>query len=128
MAGKDVVLDTNIVVGHFRNAGKFDAELREHQLFLPHIVIAELLAGAFKSARPDHHRSLVETFLTTTTQLATTFETTKFYGRVWADLANSGKMIPQNDIWIAALCIQHQLPLVTQDAHFGNVDGLQVEH
>jgi predicted nucleic acid-binding protein len=35
-----------------------------------------------------------------------------------------GTPIPTNDIWIAALAMQHGLPLYTRDAHFSSVAGL----
>lgn len=35
-------------------------------------------------------------------------------------------MIPDHDIWIAALAKQHGLDVATRDAHFQNVDGLTV--
>jgi len=36
-----------------------------------------------------------------------------------------GKPMPINDIWIAAIAVQHDLTLVTRDAHFAAVDGLK---
>lgn len=38
-----------------------------------------------------------------------------------------GRPIPNNDIWLAAIAIQHDLTLVTRDAHFGEVDTLRVQ-
>ncbi len=37
------------------------------------------------------------------------------------------KPIPDNDIWIAATARQHDLVLITRDAHFGHVPDLTVE-
>lgn len=52
--GKSVVLDTTVVVRHFRDgralAEKFAAY---EELYLPHAALAELYAGAFHSARPE---------------------------------------------------------------------------
>jgi len=39
-----------------------------------------------------------------------------------------GRPIPENDIWIAAVALQHGLPLATRDDHFNEVDGLRVEN
>ena len=36
-------------------------------------------------------------------------------------------MIPESDVWIAATALQHGLTLVTRDAHFGEVEGLDTE-
>jgi predicted nucleic acid-binding protein len=47
------------------------------------------------------------------------------YGEVKAELARLGKPIPDNDLWIAAVARQHDLPLATRDAHFALVPGLK---
>jgi predicted nucleic acid-binding protein len=41
------------------------------------------------------------------------------------DLKRMGKPIPVNDLWIAALCRQYLLPVVTRDRHFDVVPNLQ---
>jgi predicted nucleic acid-binding protein len=33
-----------------------------------------------------------------------------------------------NDLWIAALCIQHSLPLLTNDRGFNGIENLEVIH
>jgi tRNA(fMet)-specific endonuclease VapC len=50
--------------------------------------------------------------------------TTFSYSAVRAELKKAGKPIPSNDIWIAALCRQHSLPLLSRDRHFDAVAGL----
>jgi tRNA(fMet)-specific endonuclease VapC len=50
--------------------------------------------------------------------------TTFSYSAVHAELKKAGKPIPSNDIWIAALCRQHSLPLLSRDRHFDAVAGL----
>jgi tRNA(fMet)-specific endonuclease VapC len=51
----------------------------------------------------------------------------RFYGRVSHQLRVKGRPIPQNDIWIAALAIQHNLTVLTRDSHFAEVDGLATQ-
>jgi predicted nucleic acid-binding protein len=38
----------------------------------------------------------------------------------------AGKPIPENDIWIAALSMQHNIPLVTSDSHFRHIKDLKL--
>jgi tRNA(fMet)-specific endonuclease VapC len=52
-------------------------------------------------------------------------DTTEMYGQVKAELARLGTPIPDNDLWIAAVARQHNLPLATRDAHFTQVPGLK---
>ena len=51
-------------------------------------------------------------------------DTTEIYGQVKAELAQLGKPIPDNDLWIAAMARQYGLPLATRDAHFSAVPRL----
>jgi predicted nucleic acid-binding protein len=44
--------------------------------------------------------------------------TVAHYAMVYQQLRAAGKMIPGNDMWIAALLIQHTLHHSTDDAHF----------
>ena len=49
--------------------------------------------------------------------------TTHYYAEITLELKRKGKPIPTNDIWIAALCRQHSLPLLSRDRHFDLVAG-----
>ncbi len=53
--------------------------------------------------------------------------TSKYYGTIKAALRKKGRPIPENDIWISALALQHNLTLATRDKHFDEVDGLLTE-
>jgi tRNA(fMet)-specific endonuclease VapC len=53
--------------------------------------------------------------------------TGKFYGMVRKQLKDKGRPIPENDIWIAAIALQHNLTLLTDDQHFHEVDRLKIE-
>ena len=45
-------------------------------------------------------------------------QTTHVYADVFAQLRRAGTPIPTNDLWIAALVIQHDLVLFSRDKHF----------
>jgi len=51
-------------------------------------------------------------------------ETARRYAKVRDELRRQGTPIPENDVWIAALARQHELPVVTRDEHFDQVPGL----
>lgn len=53
--------------------------------------------------------------------------TASVYAQIRMQLKQKGKPIPENDLWIAALCVEHGIPLATEDTHFSEVDGLIVE-
>jgi tRNA(fMet)-specific endonuclease VapC len=50
--------------------------------------------------------------------------TAQHYGSIKADLEQAGSRIPENDLWIAAIAREHQLPLVTRDQHFSRIAGV----
>ncbi|MEE9372542.1 MAG: PIN domain-containing protein [Saprospiraceae bacterium] len=52
--------------------------------------------------------------------------TTDLYSKIFKQLRNKGNPIPSNDIWIAALTIQHSAQLLTYDKHFTFIDGLKL--
>ncbi|MGF1484423.1 MAG: hypothetical protein ACFBZ8_08660 [Opitutales bacterium] len=39
-------------------------------------------------------------------------------------LREAGRLIPTNDLWFAARCIQHNFTLFSRDAHFGWIPQL----
>jgi tRNA(fMet)-specific endonuclease VapC len=55
-------------------------------------------------------------------------ETTFSYGAIKTALRKKGKPIPENDIWIAAIVLRHNLTVVTRDKHFKEIDGLVIKH
>ncbi len=54
-------------------------------------------------------------------------DTARFYGTVKKRLQENGRPIPENDIWIAAIALQHGLTVATGDPHFDHVEDLLVE-
>lgn len=124
MNGNRVLLDTNIVVAHFRTPGKHDEVFNRHELHLPCVVVAELYAGALRSQQPAKNHELIDTFLTSADVLPCDLTTARRYAAIWNELGTKGCPIPHNDIWIAALAIQHDLTLVTADSHFDRIEGL----
>ena len=125
--GKSVLLDTSVVIRHFRDGNALASHLAAfEELYLPQTALAELYAGAFRSARPEKNLQQIERFLEAVDVLPPDESTPELYGRISAQLAQAGTPIPQNDIWIAAIALQSGLPLATCDAHFGHVTGLQL--
>ena len=49
--------------------------------------------------------------------------TATHYAEIRDELKRAGTPIPSNDVWIAALCRQHQVPVLSRDGRFDYVDG-----
>ncbi len=121
-----VLLDTSVVVDYLRQQDPSLIRQLEgtRELFLPLTALGELLYGAYKSADKEQTLQDVAKFLRVCSLLIPGEATADWYGRVKAGLAKAGTPIPQNDIWIAATALEHNLPLVTRDAHFSKVADL----
>jgi predicted nucleic acid-binding protein len=91
-------------------------------VYLPFTVVAELRAGFAVGTRgPDNERVLSQ-FLTKP-NVAILFpddQTIVQYALLFKQLRGAGKMIPANDLWIAAM-VQHGLTLCTRDSHFDHL-------
>ena len=90
-------------------------------------MIGELFYGAYKSAHSKENSARVDDFANHSVVLGCDIETSHNYGKIKNALSAKGRPIPENDIWIAAIAVQHNLTLVTRDAHFKEIDDLKVE-
>lgn len=125
MSGK-YLLDTNIVIALFAE----DPSVQKHiakagEVFIPATVIGELFFGAYKSRRPKANSALIENFAASNAVVACGIGTSRVYGRIKHLLHTKGHPIPENDIWIAALAMEHGLTLVSRDEHFKKIDELK---
>ena len=122
-----LVIDTNAYSGFMRGEQRAVRALRAaHEIHLPLIVLAELLAGFAAGARPQKNRDELAHFMASPRVhlLKPDEKTAQHYADVFIGLRKQGTPIPTNDLWIAALARQHRLPLLSFDAHFGSVPGL----
>lgn len=127
MSGK-IVLDTNIVIALFaQETAVEDKFVQTSEIFLPSIVIGELYFGAYKSQRIDANLQRITEFAKKNIVLVCDQETAQVYGNVKSTLQAKGKPLPENDIWIAALALQYDLPLATRDEHFQAISDLHIE-
>jgi predicted nucleic acid-binding protein len=97
------------------------------EIILPFVVDAELKAGFHKGQKKvDNYEKLHKFENLDRVQLIWPDEVTgELYARIWSNLAKIGKPIPTNDVWIAAVCMQYQLSLATNDSHFSYVSLLE---
>jgi len=92
---------------------------------IPVIVLGEFRYGIASS----RHRATYELWLVKHLPrfdvLSVTVETTIAYAALRVTLKKSGQPIPANDAWIAALAMEHRLPVLSRDTHFDAVPGVQ---
>ena len=120
------LLDTNIVIALFASEAAVQTSLANvSEVFISSIVVGELYYGARKSARTVENLERIDQFVASSVVLGCEIATAHYYGQVKNQLRLKGRPLPENDIWIAALALQHNLLLVTRDAHFQNIENLQ---
>ena len=127
MNGK-VALDTNIAIAVLNAEKDVVEKLRNAtQIFLPLPVVGELLFGALNSRHAKRNLPRIQQLIQATITLEMGAETASLYAKTRMSLKQKGRPIPENDIWIAASCLEHGLTLITNDGHFKWVERLAVE-
>lgn len=119
-----VAIDTNRLTDLFQG----DSALAEllgacDAVWIPLIVLAEIRAGFYGGAQRHNNELLLQRFLAepTVDVLLPNRETAEQYARLFVQLKRAGTPVPDNDLWIAALTLQHDLHLVTRDHHFERI-------
>jgi predicted nucleic acid-binding protein len=92
---------------------------------IPVIVLGEFRYGIGNSRHRRTYEAWLDVYLRQFEVLPVVEETTVPYAQVRAALKRLGQPIPANDAWIAALAIQHKLPLLSRDQHFDAIPGVQ---
>jgi tRNA(fMet)-specific endonuclease VapC len=95
------------------------------QLVLPVVVIGEYRYGIAQSRHRARYRNWLDGLISDCLVLDVTEQTTHHYAAIHLELRRAGTPIPTNDLWIAALCREHELPLISRDRHFDAVSGIQ---
>ncbi len=100
-------------------------ELAE-SIYVPVIALAEIRAGFASGRRSAQNEMRLQWFLSQdgVFMLGVDPPVSHRYAQIHRALRVHGKPIPTNDLWIAALALEHGLALFTRDAHFEHVPGL----
>ena len=122
-----VALDTNRLTDLYRgDRGLADFLGTCEEVWLPLIVLAEIKAGFHGGTQQDKNEVLLQRLLAKATVgiLYPGRETAEQYARLFVQLKRANTPIPDNDLWIAALVLEHDLQLITRDRHFERVPQL----
>jgi predicted nucleic acid-binding protein len=121
-----MILDTNalsaLVDG---DTGVGAVPRRQSRAAIPVIVLGQFRYGIVESRHRAAYEAWLDSQLPHFDVLATTDETTVAYAALRVALERSGRPIPANDAWIAALALQHRLPILSRDQHFDVVPDLE---
>jgi tRNA(fMet)-specific endonuclease VapC len=92
---------------------------------VPVIAIGEYRSGIARSHNFLRYRQWLDEFILAARVLDVDESTTRCYADISLELRQARRPIPTNDIWIAALCRQHDLPLLSRDRHSDTVSGIE---
>jgi tRNA(fMet)-specific endonuclease VapC len=116
-----LALDTNRYTDLCRgDVSVIDIVERADEVWLPFIVVGELRAGFAAGTQGPRNEAILRRFLLKPGVgiLYADEQTTHHYASIYRQLRKQGTPIPTNDMWIAALVLQHSLVFCAGDAHF----------
>ncbi len=115
---RDFCQGAEAVVSLFRQAS---------QIHIPFIVVGELRAGFACGTKSLANERTLTRFLqrSRVNLLLANDETTRHYANLFRQLRSQGTPIPTNDLWIAALAVQHDLILLSRDNHFRHLPQIE---
>jgi tRNA(fMet)-specific endonuclease VapC len=137
MSLEKLVIDSSAAIDYFdpRLPGPQAME-DASSLFLPLPVLGELEFGVLNASpgrRPDAAQKL-DDLVDRCRLLLPDRGTATFYARIRVNVRFPPNMSRRreihllNDLWIAALCVQHKLPLLSNDRDFDGIEGPEVIH
>ncbi|MFP4222390.1 MAG: type II toxin-antitoxin system VapC family toxin [Phormidium sp.] len=122
------LLDTNIAIALLNGDPAITQQIKNiPTVRLSVTIVGELLYGAEKSQRTDSNRQRIQPLLDCLETIRPDLETANRYAIIKNQLRIKGRPIPENDLWIAAIAVQHNLILATRDSDFEAIEGLQLE-
>lgn len=126
-----VLIDTNIVSLLLKEAAVHEPRreqlttmLRGKIAFISFVTVAELLFWAESRGWGQKKRDDLDARLRAFGVLDPTRDTAELWARTKWKAQNAGKTLQPHDLWIAAACLEHELPLVSADGDFDGVSGL----
>lgn len=115
-----ILLDTN-AYSDWRRSGCWNETITTaDEVLVPAIVLGELRYGFQGATRGVENETKLQYFLRDpVVRVVEVGEaTSRSYAALKHYLRQAGTLIPENDIWIAAIAVEHLVPVVTSDTHF----------
>ena len=117
-----MILDTNALSAFLAGDVSLKGVLGSSRVIhLPVIVLGEYRFGLLRSRNRKNIESLLDRLEMMAAILPVDSGTVLPYAKIRDQLKRAGTPIPANDAWIAALALQHDLPVVSRNTHFDAV-------
>lgn len=126
----NVLLDTSAYSAlHRGHQPILDVLRRSESIGIPAVVLGELHSGFRAGNHRAENTAQLAQFLNkpSVRVLHVTEETALRYAEVDGFMRKKGRPIPRNDVWIAAVALEHGLQLLTLDIHFREIPLLIIQ-
>ena len=121
-----MILDTNAISAWAEDdAGLLRVLRSDRPWYLPSIALGEFRYGVLGSTRRRELEAWLDAIESACEVLSPDATTARHYGELRRALDAAQKRVPYHDIWIAALAMQHDLEIVSRDAHFDSIAGIR---
>lgn len=125
MSAEKILVDTSVWIEYFRDAesevgAALDSILDDHEVFVPKIVLAELMHGA----KSNREISVIGGFLEAFQVIDQSGETWLKAGRLAYDLKKKGRTVHLTDCYLAVLALENDCQVFTLNRHFEEIEDL----
>ena len=119
------LLDTSVFIAS-ESGRPLDVDRLPHEIAISAVTIAELHVGVLAARDVDTRARRLATLEATADLelLGVDERVAAAWARLRVHLAEAGRRLNVNDLWIAATALANGLPVVTQDDDFGPVEGV----
>lgn len=122
MNGRKILVDTSIWIDYFKDnssgiAEKVDEMLTRDEVYVPKIIIAELIQGA----KSEREVSVIEEFIDAFHIVDQGADTWIKVGKLSFSMKENGKKINLSDCYIAVIAQEHGCHIFTLDGHFEDI-------
>lgn len=123
--GSRGILDTSVLIAA-ESGRAIDVNGLPEESVLSVITVAELQAGVLVAVDLEARARRLATLesVTDVTLLGIDAAVAAAWARLRVHLAEAGRRVNVNDLWIAATAVAHELPVITQDDDFVPLDGV----
>lgn len=120
-----MIFDTNALLA-FSDGDKalIPLLMRAPRHQIPVIVLGEYRYGLLRSRDRIRRERWLDELERSFDILDISRNTARYYAQVREELRTTGRPIPENDVWIAAVVREHGLELLSKDHHFDEVSGI----
>ncbi len=121
-----MILDTNAISALEGRDDRLIAIIADLPVLVLNIIsLGEYRYGIDRSRYRSKLTTWLDALVSKAEVLTPGLDTLPIYSQIRQQLKDAGTPIPANDVWIAAIALQHNMAIVSRDTHFDKVAGVE---